>query len=63
MRFVKKRAVLTMPRRNYYEKGFALRNGNKLFCCPGVYRTRAIGLRWFLGPRVRDATRRMRSCL
>src|ERR1700681_20368 len=63
MRFVKKRAVLTMPRRNYYEKAFALRNGNKLFCCPSVYRTRAIGLRWFLGPRLRDATRRMRSCL
>jgi hypothetical protein len=34
-----------------------------LFCCPGEYRTRAIGLRWFLGPRLRDATRRMRSCL
>jgi len=34
-----------------------------LFCCPSEYRTRAIGLRWFLGPRLRDATRRMRSRL
>jgi hypothetical protein len=31
--------------------------------CPSEYRTRAIGLRWFLGPRLRDATRRMRSRL
>ena len=50
-------------RRNQHEKAFALRNGNMLFCCPSEYRTRAIGLRWFLGPRLRDATRRMRSRL
>src|ERR1700736_6075793 len=59
----KKRATLTMLRRNYYEKAFALRNGNNLFCCPGAYCTRAIGLRWFLGYRLRNATRRMRSYL
>jgi hypothetical protein len=40
----KKRATLTMLRRNYYEKAFALRNGNNLFCRPGAYCTRAIGL-------------------
>ena len=37
-----------MLRGNNYEKAFALRNGNKLLCCPNMYRTCAICLRWFL---------------
>src|ERR1700732_5301067 len=60
---LKKHATLATLWRNYYEKALALRDGNNLFCCPSAYRKRAIGLRWFLGPRLRDATRRMRSCL
>ena len=59
MRFVKE-ATLTMLWRNYYEETFALRDGNNLFCCPSAYRKRAIGLRWFLGPRLRDAKRNLR---
>jgi hypothetical protein len=59
---LKKHATLATLWRNYYERALALRDGNNnLFCCPSAYRKRAIGLRWFLGPRLRDTTRRMRS--
>ena len=60
---LRKRAALTILRRNHYEEAFAFRDGNNLFCCPSAYRRRAIGLRWFLGSHLRDATRRMRSHL
>src|ERR1700674_5140237 len=60
---LKKHATLATLWRNYYEKALALRDGNNLFCCPSAYRKGAIGLRWYLGPRLPDATRRMRSHL
>jgi hypothetical protein len=57
------RNPVCLIRRNWHEEAFSLRRGSMRFCCPDEYCSRAIGLRWFMGPCVRDATRRMRSCL